>query len=51
MWIAYDVDFGDIESRYHIKQFGETPYNKQVKDKAFILSLATDMALAEYLGV
>lgn len=50
MWIAYDVDFGDIEARYHIKQFGELPYDKQVRDKAFILSTGRDRALADFLG-
>ena len=27
MWIAYDIDFQEIEELYHIKQFGELNYN------------------------
>jgi hypothetical protein len=51
MWIAYDIDFGDIEARYHIKQFGEAPYEKQVREKAFGLTETRDKALAEYLAM
>jgi hypothetical protein len=50
MWIAYDVDFGEIEQKYHIKQFGEGGYEKQVKEKAFVIGEGRDRVLAEYLG-
>ena len=49
MWIAYDIDFGVIESRYHIKQFGEAIYEKQIREKQFIVSEDRDRALGDYL--
>lgn len=50
MWIAYDIDFGDIEARFNIKQFGELTYDKQVKDRQFIISDAKDRFVAEYMN-
>lgn len=49
MWIAYDIDFGDIEEKYHIKQFGEDNYEKQVRDKQFLISDERDRIVADYL--
>ena len=49
MWIAYDIDFGDIEEKYHIKQFGEDNYEKQVRDKHFLISDERDRIVADYL--
>lgn len=50
MWIAYDIDFGDIEQRYHIKQFGEDSYDKQVREVNFAVSDAQDRIVADYLA-
>lgn len=50
MWIAYDIDFSDIEQRYHIKQFGEDSYEKQVKEVNFAVSDAQDRIVADYLA-
>jgi hypothetical protein len=50
MWVAYDIDFGDIEQRYHIKQFGEDSYEKQVRDLNFAVSDSRDRIVADYLA-
>jgi hypothetical protein len=49
MWIAYDIDFQEIEELYRIKQFGDLNYNVQIRDKHFALSQDRDRILADFL--
>jgi hypothetical protein len=49
MWIAYDIDFQNIESQYKIKQFGDLSYNNQIREKNFALSEDKDRILADFL--
>jgi len=49
MWIAYDIDFSQIEQQYHIKQFGDLSYVQQIREKHFVLSEAKDRILSDFL--